>query len=91
VPPFSFWRDGERSGLSCHDTARRRHFTHVERGGDGAQTPRAEGSRLIYSSKCMRDVMETVTLERIESRLEQLEGMSPNGLTTANRPAVRTH
>jgi hypothetical protein len=55
------------------------------------KTPMADGSRLIYSLKCMRDVMETVILERIESRLEQLEGMSPNGLTIPYRPAVRTH
>jgi hypothetical protein len=55
------------------------------------KTPIADGSRLIYSLKCMRDVLETVVLERIESRLEQLEGMSPHGHTTLDPPSVRTH
>ena len=34
------------------------------------KTPIADGSRLIYSLKCMRDVLETVVLERIENRLK---------------------
>jgi hypothetical protein len=55
------------------------------------KTPIADGTRLIYSLKCMRDVIETVLLERIESRLEQLEGMSPRGYTAQDRTIVRTH
>jgi hypothetical protein len=55
------------------------------------KTPIADGSRLIYSLKCMRDVLETVVLERIESRLEQLEGMRPHGHTASDRATVRTH
>ena len=55
------------------------------------KTAICDGAKLIYSLRCMRDVLETVVLERIESRLEQLEGMSPHGHTASDRATVRTH
>jgi hypothetical protein len=55
------------------------------------KTAIGDGAKLIYSLRCMRDVIETVVLERIESRLEQLEGMSPHGHTAPVRPIARTH
>jgi hypothetical protein len=55
------------------------------------KTPIVDGSRLIYSLKCLRDVIETAALERIESRLEQLEGMSTHGHTTSDPPTIRAH
>ena len=55
------------------------------------KTAICDGAKLIYSLRCMRDVLETVVLERIESRLEQLEGMSPHGHTAPDRTTVRTH
>jgi hypothetical protein len=55
------------------------------------KTAMGDGAKLIYSLRCMRDVLETVVLERIESRLEQLEGMSPHGHKAPDRATVRTH
>jgi hypothetical protein len=55
------------------------------------KTAMGDGAKLIYSLRCMRDVLETVVLERIESRLEQLEGMSPHGHTTSDPPTIRAH
>jgi hypothetical protein len=55
------------------------------------KTAMGDGAKLIYSLRCMRDVLETIMLERIESRLEQLEGMSPHGHTAPDRATVRTH
>jgi hypothetical protein len=55
------------------------------------KTAMGDGAKLFYSLRCMRDVIETVVLERIESRLEQLEGMSPHGHTAPDRATVRTH
>jgi hypothetical protein len=54
------------------------------------KTPIADGTRLVYALRCMRDVIETVVLERIENRLEQLEGYQ-HGHTTPDRAAQRTH
>jgi len=42
----------------------------------------ADGTRLIYCLKCMRDVIETIAVERIEDRLGQLEGASGHAGTT---------
>jgi hypothetical protein len=53
------------------------------------KTPVADGTKLIYALRCMRDVIETVVLERIESRLEELE--SQHGHATHHRPAVVAH
>ena len=51
-----------------------------------------DGAKLIYSLRCMRDVIEMIMLERIESRFEQLEeGMSRHGVTPPDRATVRTH
>jgi hypothetical protein len=55
------------------------------------KTAMGDGAKLIYSLRCMRDVLETVVLERIETRLEQLEGMSPHGYTAPDPATVRTH
>ena len=54
------------------------------------KTPIADGTKLIYSLKCMRDVIETVKLEWITERLEQLEGIS-HGNAPLDQPTVRTH
>jgi hypothetical protein len=35
-------------------------------------TPIADGSKLIFSLKCMRDVIETITLERLEQRMDAI-------------------
>jgi hypothetical protein len=55
------------------------------------RTTISDGAKLIYSLRCMRDVIETVVLERIESRLEQLDGMSPHVHTAPDPATVRTH
>jgi hypothetical protein len=34
----------------------------------------ADGTRLVYSLRCMRDVLETIAVERLEDRLDELEG-----------------
>ena len=47
----------------------------------------ADGTKLIYSLKCMRDVLETITLERLEQRMdesaaaavERMAGQRPQG------------
>ena len=54
------------------------------------QTEITDGSRLIYSLRCMRDVIETITIERIEDRLDQLEGAS-HGNATGHQPHFRAH
>jgi hypothetical protein len=45
----------------------------------------ADGTKLIYSLKCMRDVLETITLERLEQRMDEsaaaaVERMKPQGM-----------
>jgi len=47
-------------------------------------TPIADGTRLIHSLRCMREVIEAITLERVEDRLAALEG-EDNG-TASVRP-----
>ena len=42
------------------------------------QTQISDGTRLIYSLKCMRDVIETLTLERLDERLTRLEEPVPS-------------
>jgi hypothetical protein len=54
------------------------------------QTPIGDGTRLIYSLRCMRDVIETIALERIEDRLDQMEGAS-HGNATDHQPHFRAH
>lgn len=49
----------------------------------------SDGTKLIYSLRCMRDVIETIALERIEVRLDQLEGPqghAPDDLPYEQRP-----
>jgi hypothetical protein len=36
------------------------------------KTEIADGSKLIYSLRCMRDVIETIAIERIEKRLDEM-------------------
>ena len=55
------------------------------------KTAICDGAKLIYSLRCMRDVLETVVLERIEDRLAQLEGMAPHGHATHDRTISRPH
>jgi hypothetical protein len=55
-----------------------------------------DGSRLIYSLRCMRDVIETIALERLEERLDQLQGEvdQRNGIygnTTHRQQAIGSH
>jgi hypothetical protein len=38
-----------------------------------ATTPIADGTKLIFSLKCMRDVIETIALERLEQRMNEIE------------------
>ena len=54
------------------------------------QTPIADRSRLIYSLRCMRDVIETIAIERLEDRLNQMEG-GHRGNATDYRPHRRAH
>jgi hypothetical protein len=51
----------------------------------------ADGTRLIYALRCMRDVLETIAVERIEDRLDQLEGARDHGVTTHDAPHFRRH
>lgn len=50
-----------------------------------------DGTRLIYSLKLMRDVLETIALERVEVRLDELEGGRGHGGTTHDQPHFRPH
>jgi hypothetical protein len=54
-------------------------------------TPASDGSRLIFCLKCMRDVIETMSIERIEKRLDEMEGRVHLGDQTNDRPAMRPH
>jgi len=38
------------------------------------QTAIADGTKLSFSLRRLRDVLETITLERVEQRLTRLEG-----------------
>jgi hypothetical protein len=42
----------------------------------------SDGSRLIYCLRCMRDVIETITIERLEQRLDRVEGLQNGGTIT---------
>jgi hypothetical protein len=37
------------------------------------RTPIADGTRLIYSLRCMRDMLETLVLQELDERLTKLE------------------
>jgi hypothetical protein len=54
-------------------------------------TPVGDGTRLIFALKCMRDVLETIGIERIEKRLDEMEGRTINGNRANDRPAVLSH
>jgi hypothetical protein len=54
------------------------------------QTEITDGSRLIYSLRCMRDVIETIAIERIEERLQQLEG-ADHGNAPHHQPLIRAY
>jgi hypothetical protein len=49
------------------------------------------GARICNGLGIMRTTLETATLERIEDRLNQFEGVRPNGNTTNHRPAFGAH
>jgi hypothetical protein len=51
----------------------------------------ADGTRLIYALRCMRDVLESLALERIEDRLDQLEGASGHSRTTHDQAHLPLH
>jgi len=51
----------------------------------------ADGTRLIYALRCMRDVLETIAVERIEDRLDELEGASRYSRTTHDQAHLRPH
>ena len=51
----------------------------------------ADGTKLIYSLRCMRDVLESVALERLEDRLDQLEGPRSHADTTHDQVHFRSH
>jgi hypothetical protein len=51
----------------------------------------ADGTRLIYSLRCMRDVLETIAVERLEDRLDELERPMGHGGTTHDQPHFRPH
>jgi hypothetical protein len=38
------------------------------------QTAIADGTKLIFSLRCLRDVLEAITLGRVERRLDEIEG-----------------
>jgi uncharacterized small protein (DUF1192 family) len=37
------------------------------------QTPVSDGARLIFSLRCLRDVLEVLAVEKLEQRLAELE------------------
>ena len=51
------------------------------------QIPAGDGTRLIYALRCMRDVIETITLEAIERRLDRMEGLPDHDITSADSPS----
>ena len=51
-----------------------------------------DGARICNGLGIMRACLETATLERIEGRLDQLEGAPPNyGITQQDWPSHRAH
>jgi hypothetical protein len=40
----------------------------------------ADGAKLIFALRCMRDVLETITLERIEQRMDEPEQLPAEGV-----------
>ena len=49
-----------------------------------------DGARLIFALRCMRDVLETVAIERVEARLDAMEGqVSQHGWEQTDRAAIR--
>jgi hypothetical protein len=51
----------------------------------------AEGTRLIYALRCMRDVLESITVERIEDRLDELEGAKGYGDKKLDHSCLQAH
>jgi hypothetical protein len=51
----------------------------------------ADGTRLVYSLRCMRDVLETIAVERLEDRLDELEGGRGYGSAAHDQPHSRPH
>ena len=49
------------------------------------------GARICNGLGIMRACLETATLERIEDRLEELEGVKGYGDTAHNQPHLRAH
>lgn len=82
---------GPRVGHLDSLTGILREMGNVYREMRQGTTKIADGTRLIYSLKCMRDVLETLALERIEDRLDQLEGASGHSRTTHDQPHFQTH
>lgn len=69
-------------GILCEMSQIYRELRH-------GQTPIADGTKLIYCLRCMRDVIETLAIERLEERLDQVESWHDDA--TDNRPHFRAH
>lgn len=82
--------EGPRVGHLDSLTGILKEMGNVYREMRNGTTKIADGTRLIYSLRCMRDVIETITLERLEVRLEQLEA-GGHGDTRQNAEALRPH
>ena len=44
-------------------------------------TPIADGAKLIYSLRCMRDVIETLMIEKLEARLDEMADRAVSNAT----------
>jgi hypothetical protein len=85
---------GPRVGHLSSLTGILREMSSVYREMRYGQTPVNDGSRLIFALRCMRDVLETVHIERLEARVAEIaatmEGGRPYGDQTC-RPALIEH
>jgi hypothetical protein len=53
------------------------------------QTAVSDGTRLIYSLKCMRDVIETLLLQQLDERLTKLEPLPSRPSVPPQRTALQ--
>jgi hypothetical protein len=79
---------GPRVGHLDTLTAILKEMGNVYREMRYATTPIADGTKLIYSLKCMRDVIETIALERLEQRMDAIADGTVAGMTA--RPGHET-
>jgi len=57
-------------------------------------TPAQDGARLIFALRCMRDVLETLHIERLEARVAEIAAAMEGGrsyVDQTSRPALIQH